>query len=103
MDLGVLLEYLYDDRMDAAATPFEDDLMLGARLTVNDPAGTEALAGVIQDLSEGSRYIFVESSRRFGDNLRVTIEARFQDVDENDRFSMTRDDDFVQIEAAWYF
>ena len=103
MDLGVLLEYLYDDRMEAASTPFEDDLMAGARLAVNDAAGSEALAGVIQDLSEGSRYIFVESSRRFGDNLRVTIEARFQDVDEGERFSMTRDDDFVQVEAAWYF
>ncbi len=103
MDMGVLLEYLYDDRMEGATTPFEDDLMAGARLTVNDLAGTEALFGIIQDPGDGARSIFVESSRRFGDNLRVTLEARFQDIDEDERFSMTRDDDFVQIEAAWYF
>lgn len=37
MDLGLVSELAYDDRGDSAATPFENDIMFGLRLAVNDP------------------------------------------------------------------
>ena len=49
MDLGVLTEYLYDDRADRSTVPFQDDVLTGMRLSVNDEQSTTALFGVIID------------------------------------------------------
>ena len=76
MDLGVIGEWLYDDRGDAAPTPFENDIMVGMRLAVNDVQGTEALLGMIQDIGGDARFLSLESSRRFGDHLKASLEIR---------------------------
>lgn len=51
-DVGVIGEYLYDQRDDTQA--FQNDLLLGVRWVLNDEASTELLFGIIQDL-EGVR------------------------------------------------
>lgn len=49
-DLGILAEYLYDGReATAPPTPFDDDLFVGTRLTLNDPQSAELLMGAIID------------------------------------------------------
>jgi hypothetical protein len=103
-DLGLLAEYLYDERGNRATTPFEDDLFVGARLAMNDVASSELLAGVITDLSNGSRVFSVEASRRFGDHWKLNLEARlFSNIAANDVLAEQRDDDYVQLELAYYF
>lgn len=103
-DLGLITEYLYDDRGDAASSPFEDDLFLGARLAMNDEASSELLAGTIIDLQNNSRVFSVEASRRFGDDLKLNLEGRFfSNIDNNDPLTSFRQDDFIQLELAWYF
>jgi len=103
-DLGLIAEYLYDDRGDAASTPFADDLFLGARLAMNDEASSELLAGTIVDLQNQSRVFSIEASRRFGDNWKLNLEGRFfSNIDENDALASFRNDDFLQLELAWYF
>ena len=47
IDMGVIAEYLYDSRGQAALTPFEDDLMIGLRFAWNNVQSSELLAGVI--------------------------------------------------------
>lgn len=104
MDLGVLAEWSHDTRGEDATTPLENDLMAGFRLSVNDTQSTEALAGIIQDIDSNARTIFLESSRRLGNNWKATLEAYlFHHQGSNDRTSGARDDDFVRLELAYYF
>jgi hypothetical protein len=58
---------------------------------------------VVQDLENNIQSIFVESSRRVGERVRVTFEARLQEIGADERFSATRDDDYVELEIAWFF
>ena len=47
-DLGLVLEYLYDERGDDAFDPFfESDVALATRWHLNDISDTQALLGVI--------------------------------------------------------
>lgn len=101
MDLGIIAEWLYDDR-GSSATPMENDIFLGARLALNDMNDTNILVGMISDLSEEARYFFVESNRRFGDRIRVTLEGRVYDLPSGVNFNSTRDDDFIMLEVAYY-
>ena len=104
IDLGIITELAYDDRGDASSTSFENDLMIGLRLTVNDAAGSELLAGVKQDLDNTSKVSSFEASRRFSDNIAGTLQAGFFfDVEEEDLFYSIRDDDFIQLELSYYF
>lgn len=103
-DLGVITEYLYDDRDEEATTPFANDLLLGTRFTFNDAQSTELLAGVITDLDEGTVMLNVEASRRLGNAWKLSIEARaFANIDNNDPLYSFRKDDHLQTELAWYF
>ncbi len=104
MDLGVLTEYLFDDRSGGRGTPFDDDLFTGLRLTLNDAQSTEALAGCILDLDTSARFCSVEASRRLGDDWVLSLEARtFTDVPEDDPLFSLRRDDYLQLELAHHF
>ncbi|KKL85257.1 hypothetical protein LCGC14_1956540 [marine sediment metagenome] len=103
-DLGVIVEYVRDDRGDAATTPFNNDIMAGFRLAFNDQSGTELLAGLASDLDKSTRMLTLEASRRIGDDMKATIEARsFVDVDDVDLIYDLSNDDYVLIELAYYF
>ena len=104
-DIGLVIEYLYDDRKAVASTPFEDDIMLGLRWTNNDANDTSLLAGVIADRDDSSRLYSVEASRRIGENWKLNLEARlFSGVKSNDPLlSSLREDDFIQAELEYYF
>ncbi|MBW2149143.1 MAG: hypothetical protein JRG73_11840 [Deltaproteobacteria bacterium] len=104
-DLGVLGEYLYDGRGDdAPATPFDDDVFVGARLALNDPQSTEVLAGAIVDRDTQATFANVEASRRFGDRWTIELEARaFINIQPSDVLFGLRRDDYVQIRVARYF
>lgn len=103
-DLGVILEYVNDSRGTGATTPYNNDLMAGLRLAFNDQAGTELLAGLMEDLEYHTRIASIEASRRIGDSLKVNIEARsFVDVHSDDLVYDIRDDDYVLAELVKYF
>lgn len=104
MDLGIIGEWAYDDRGDGATTAFQNDAMFGLRLTVNDAASSELLAGVSYDMNSSAHGISVEASRRLGNNWKATIEARgFFDLPEDDIFYGLRDDAFLLLELAYYY
>lgn len=104
MDLGVLAEYLYDDRSAGAATPYDDDLFAGFRLTLNDVQSTELLVGCIADLDTPARFCSAEASRRLGTNWVLSLEARsFSEIPEDDPLFSFRRDDYLQLELAYHF
>jgi len=105
VDLGTLSEYMYDSRGNAAPTPFERDIFIGLRLSPNDAQSTEFLAGVVYDLQGDGEVYRIEASRRFFDSWKVSFEAQtYSGIDQRDPLLYpVRDDDFLQLDIAWYF
>lgn len=104
LDLGVLTEYLYDDRGLQATSPFQDDLFLGLRLTLNDFQSTELLGGLIYDNDNDARLAFIEASRRLGSQFKASLEARlFDKLAPSDPLFSLREDSFVQLSVEYYF
>jgi hypothetical protein len=48
-DVGMLLEYHYDQRGDQATNGLQSDVYAGLRLTANDLPGTMVLAGILYE------------------------------------------------------
>ena len=104
MDFGVVGEWMFDTREERATTAFENDIATGLRFAVNDAASTEALLGWVQDLDTSARFLFLEASRRFGDNWLLTAELRaFLKQPMEDLLFGLRDDEIMQLELAYYF
>jgi len=104
-DLGVLLEYSYDDRSMAEAGALQDDLFIGGRFAFNDAASSEILFGVIQDFDYGdSRSSLIEVNTRVGSNIKLYIEGRFfESDDERDLLYVFRKDSLIEVSAEYYF
>lgn len=104
-DLGLLAEYLHDGRdTRAPATPFEDDVFLGTRLTLNDIEDTALLAGVVLDLDQEERVFSLEFERRLSDHLKLEIEGQaFDNIDDDDILGGFARDSFIEIRLSWFF
>jgi len=105
-DLGLIAEYLYDGRGADADQPFQDDLMLGLRLALNDVQSSEALFGVIADLDGGGHSLALEASRRLGDDFTLDFELRAtEDVAtaEDPQLAAFAHTDFARLQLSWYF
>lgn len=103
-DLGMVMEYLYDDRSQAATSLFQNDLMFGVRLALNDVDSTEALLGIIYDLDNNEHLISLEASQRIAENWTTALEIRgFNNISSSSLGSSIRNDDFIQIDLAYYF
>ena len=95
-DLGIVSEYLYDDRGETAPTPFQNDVLIGLRFALNDTQSSDALIGAIIDLDNDSMLYSVEASRRLGESWKLNLEIRtFQSVPVKD--------DYVSLDLAYYF
>jgi len=104
MDLGILLEYLYDERAEMAPGPFEDDVMVGLRWVFNDMQSSEILMGAISDLDGGAISSSVEASRRLGQSLKLALEYRgTSSIEASDPAYMIRKDDYFQLELGYFF
>lgn len=104
IDIGLLAEYLYDDRRDEATTPFENDLFLGFRLAANDVDGSELLAGVIKDLDEEGWMFNLEASRRIGSHWKTSAQVRlWSDIPEQDPLFVMHRDDYAEITITRFF
>lgn len=103
-DLGFLLEYNYDDRdFTQPVTISDNDVFAGIRFTFNDESDTHALIGAQIDVRNGSSYVYLESSRRVGDDWRVGLEARIFTGNERDPLQAVDHDSYVQLKATKYF
>jgi len=103
-DLGLLVEYHYDERGAAAPTPLQDDVMVGVRLNFNDVQSTEALIGLIADRRSSARSFSMEASRRLTDHWKLALDLRaYQRLPTNDPLYGLRDDDYLQLELTYHF
>jgi hypothetical protein len=103
IDMGVLLEYLYDERGDSAPSAFEDDLFAGLRIGFNDAAGSELLAGAIFDLDTEAKVFSLEFSRRYFNNWKLNLEMlAFSQIPSSNILWNIHRDDFIQLEIAYH-
>lgn len=103
-DLGVLSEWLFDDRGRFATQAADGDVMLGARLAFGDAQGTELLAFVVHDYRDASRVLTVESSRRLTDHWKLEAQGyAFLGASPSDLTYLVRDDDFFELRLGYYW
>ena len=103
-DIGIVAEYIFDDRGANPANPFANDAFLGVRWAANDADSTTLLAGGIVDLDTQATSFSLEAERRFGDDYFVTLEGRFfVNVPTHDPLRSFSDDGFLQLRAARHF
>jgi len=104
VDVGILAEYLYDSRGDGTPSPFDDDVVVGTRITLNDVQSTELLAGVVLDMEDSAATFNIEASRRIGANWKASLEIRSGFfVRREDPLYANRRDSHARLELARYF
>lgn len=104
-DLGLLMEYQSDERENDPLIFGQNDLMVGARLQLNDFSGSEFLLGFVQDLDESSSYsAFVEVSTRLNQQWRLEVNGYFFSSDNplDPTFAIRRDD-HVSLQIEYFF
>ena len=104
LDVGILAEYLHDDRGLLALSSLDNDLFTGVRLAFNDVQSTDFLIGGIFDLDKSTQLWSVEGSRRFGNSWKAEIEMRlFNNVDPSEFLTVVREDSFMQLSINKFF
>ncbi|MEZ5550682.1 MAG: hypothetical protein R3E82_07340 [Pseudomonadales bacterium] len=112
-DLGLVVEYLYDERGDAAFdTLFEHDIAFGTRWQFNDLSDSQALFGVIWDPEYDEVALSLEASRRLGETWTLMIEGRAfvgDDIDAamplapENKMGSLGNDDYIELELTKFF
>ncbi|GAB6054596.1 hypothetical protein JCM17960_34160 [Magnetospira thiophila] len=104
-DLGLLAEYLYDDRnANAPVTSADHDLFMALRLTVNDSDDTDFLLGTTIDRLTGGMGVGIEASTRINANWTAELEGSIiANMPWNDPMTGLRQDDYLQLRLLRYF
>lgn len=103
-DVGLIAEYLYDERReDPFNRYYDDDVFVGARMMWNDIAGTTLLAGVITDRDGRDRLYTAEAGRRLGEYWRATLTLRLQDGDGDPLARYTGNQDQARLLLQRFF
>ncbi len=104
MDLGLLGEYAWDSRGDAATTPFQNDAVAGARLTFNDVEDTAILFFGTVDMETGGTILRLEAERRIWGGWRLEVEgSAFLGVDADDVAADLADDSFLRGKLTYFW
>lgn len=75
VDIGLVAEYLYDGLGETAFNIFDNDLLVGVRLALNDVQSTDATIAFSQDFETSGKFFTAEFSRRLGSSFKLTMEA----------------------------
>jgi len=104
VDLGLIVEYNYDDRGLESINALNDDYFFGARLAFNDRQSTDLIGGVIIDSENKTLRYFGKVNRRLGSSWKLSFEvAGFDNVADTEFLYLIRNDSFGQISLAKYF
>ncbi|MBO0322818.1 hypothetical protein J0X14_10965 [Muricauda sp. CAU 1633] len=105
LDIGLLGEYLYDERDELSLNALQNDIFFGSRLAFNDIQDTSILIGGISDLESSSKIFSLEASRRFGSNWTVEVEGRiFSSIAEEELIlGNFTDDSFLRLTISRFF
>ena len=103
-DLGLVLEYMYDERGNQANHFQQNDIGLGLRLALNDEQSSEMLLGLIQDRNSEAQVWSVEAKRRIRDGWRLDVEGVvFRKAPQDDVLQGLQQDDYVSVKFNRFF
>ena len=103
-DLGIIGEYVFDDRADKSLTLFTNDVIGGIRWALNDTAGTQILAGIMKDIELSTWLFSAEADRRLSEHLKLHLEALLLlDADEQDTAFYLEQDSHIRLELQYFF
>jgi len=105
-DVGLLLEYLTDNRDAnlAPASAADNDVFAGMRIALNDTQDSTALLGASVDVQTQAAFVIVEAERRLTDHLKAQLTGRFFiNVPATDPLSPIRNDDYIELTLNWFF
>ncbi|KXO07992.1 hypothetical protein AKG98_2035 [Moritella sp. JT01] len=103
-DLGLIVEYQYDQRDADSASLQQNDIVVGTRWVLNNADSTEILLIGSVDLDDSSVIMSVEAQHRLTDNWSVSIEARyFGNASLGDPTYDLRQDSYARVEFNGYF
>ena len=105
LDIGVLGEYLYDERDELALNSMQNDVFFGSRIAFNDTNDTAILVGGLADLDKSSKIFSIEASRRFGNSWTAEVEGRFFKHIASDDLILNNfsEDSFLNVTIVKYF
>ena len=119
VDLGIVTEYLFDDRHGEANAIGDDDVALGVRLTANNVADSSALIVWVWDRDTDEMLTTLEASTRIGSHWKLVLEATifshgdrpadsapgylFVLMDSKSELGFFQDEDFLKLELTRYF
>lgn len=103
-DLGLIAEYAWDSRGDDSLSVFQNDLIGGVRLALNDEDDTSLLLTGSVDTTNGAMTSRLEAETRLGENWRISAEGQGF-FNSGDRISSTplADDSFLRLKLKYFF
>ena len=104
-DIGLLAEYLYDEKDEFLGQLADDELFFGSRIALNDVSGTQFLGGVIASRKDFKNRLYgIEASRRLGDDWKLSLESRLFSAMPDDLVGRTLgNQDFVMVTLERFF
>ncbi|MEO1030566.1 MAG: hypothetical protein AAFX55_04135 [Bacteroidota bacterium] len=105
LDIGLLSEYLYDDRDELALNALQNDIFFGSRIALNDTQDTAILIGGIVDMESSSKIFSIEASRRIGSSWKAELEARIFSSIDSQEFILSNfsQDSFLRFTISKFF
>ncbi len=100
-DLGVIVEYAFDDRND---NPFNNEGIIGLRWSMNDVKSSSLLAGYLFDMRGNSNRFQTEFEQRITDDLKLFLDLSLNgSIVETDFLHQFKEDSQITIKIAKYF
>lgn len=103
-DLGLIGEYGWDSRGDNATSIFQNDVILGARLALNDEDDTSVLITSAIDHVHGSASLRAEAQTRLADGWIAEVEGvLFLNQADEPLGADLQDDSFMKMKLTYYW
>ena len=103
-DLSLIAEWAHDERGERATNAFESDILLAARLGLNDEEDTGFTLSTLESLEYSSRAVSAEFKRRLSDSWSLHAEGLvYAEIEEEDVMHDVRRDSFVAASLAYSF
>ena len=100
-DLGVIVEYAFDDRND---NPFNNEGVIGLRWSLNDIKSSSLLAGYLFDIRGNSNRFQAEFEQRVNDDLKLFFDVSLNgSIDNADFTYQFKEDSILTLKLAKYF
>ena len=103
-DLSLIGEWARDGRGRWATNAFENDVLLAARLGLNDEQSTEFTVSVLESVDYSSRVLNAEFKRRLSDSWSLHVQSyAYVGIDEDDAMYDVRRDSFIGVNLDYNF